>query len=212
MTFTVTRAWPHVPLVVHLHGTDLKMIEAIDERGALAAAIGETFETMATTTPAHLDAIDGLDADQMEMLKTTRWASWRYGEFWAAHLREQARRADHVITVSELNRTAAISELGLDPQRVTAIPNGVDIEHFRPRAGARTARRAMFRRVLVDDPQGWTESGPPGTLRYSDADLDRLLGPDNDAAVAATHVSWAAALKRRRADRLTRWAPRLKAL
>ena len=179
----VQEQWPHVPLVVHLHGTELKMIEAIDERAALAAAMGETLATMATASSARLDVTNGLDADQIEMLQTTRWPSWRHGEVWAAHLRRQARRADHVITVSALNRTAAISALGLDPQRVTAIPNGVDIEHFRPRAGARTARRAMFRRVLVDDPQGWTESGPPGTLRYTDADLDRLLGPDNDAAV-----------------------------
>ena len=179
----VRQVWPHLPLVVHLHGTDLKMIEAIDERVALAAAIGETLETMATTTPVHLDAIDDLDAEQMEMLKTTRWASWRYGEFWAAHLREQARRADHAITVSELNRTAAISELGLDAHRVTAIANGVDIEHFRPRPDARAARRATFQRVLVDDPHGWSEFSPPGTLRYTAADLDRLLGPEGDATV-----------------------------
>ena len=36
---------------------------------------------------------------------------------------------------------------------------------------------------LVDDPHGWTETGPPGTLAYTEADLDRLLGVDDDATV-----------------------------
>ena len=179
----VHRDWPHVPLVVHLHGTELKMIEAIEQRTALAATLGETLATMVTTSAEHLGAPHGLDAAQVEMLETTRWPSWRHGEFWAAHLRQQAQLADHVITVSPQNRTSAISTLGIDPERVTAIANGVDIERFRPRPGARSARRATFRRALVEDPHGWTESGPPGTLRYTEADLDRLLGADNDTTV-----------------------------
>ena len=39
------RGWPEVPLVVHLHGTGPKMIAAIEERVALAAALGETLAT-----------------------------------------------------------------------------------------------------------------------------------------------------------------------
>jgi glycosyltransferase involved in cell wall biosynthesis len=35
----------------------------------------------------------------------------------------------------------------------------------------------------VDDAQGWTEGGPPGTLRYREEDLDRLLGPDGSRPV-----------------------------
>ena len=80
-------------------------------------------------------------------------------------LREQAQLADHIITVSPLNRDTAISMLGVDPEHVTAIPNGVDIERFRPRPRTPGARRAVFRRALVDDPQGWTETGPPGSWR-----------------------------------------------
>ncbi len=179
----VHRDWPGVPLVVHLHGTELKMIEAIEQRTALAATLGETLETMVTNAAGHADAPNGLDAAQTEMLETTRWPSWRHGEFWAARLRQQAQLADHVITVSSQNRTSAIATFGLDPERVTAIANGVDIERFRPRADARRDRRATFRHALVEDPQGWTESGPPGALRYTEADLDRLLGADDDATV-----------------------------
>lgn len=43
----------------------------------------------------------------------------------------EARRADHVIAVSEATRADAIETLGLDPDRITAIPHGLDPE-FRP--------------------------------------------------------------------------------
>jgi glycosyltransferase involved in cell wall biosynthesis len=180
------RWWPQVPLVVHLHGTELKLIEAIEERVALAAALGETLATMPAATDKIAAAIaeaPGLDAAQVEMLRTTRWGSWRHGEFWAAWFRRGALLADHLITVSPQNRDAAISTLGIEPNHVTALPNGVDIERFRPQPRTPGSRRATFRRALVEDPRGWTESGPPGTLAYTEADLDRLLGVDDAATV-----------------------------
>jgi len=180
------RFWPHVPLVVHLHGTELRMIEAIAARVELAATLGETLASMPAAAEVTGAARD-LDAAQVEMLRTTRWDAWRHGEFWAARLKQQAQLADHLITVSPQNRETAISVLGIDPDHVTALPNGVDIERFRPRPHTPGARRATFRRALVDDPQGWTESGPPGTLAYTEADLDRLLGVD-DASVVLLFV------------------------
>lgn len=177
--------WPQVPLVVHLHGTELKLIEAIATRVRVAAALGETLATMPAAMETPRRTTNDLDADDRETLATTRWGSWRHGEFWAGHLRHQAHLADHIITVSNLNRTAAISMLGIEPDGVTAIPNAVDTQRFRPQARTPGARRAIFRRVLVDDPRGWTESGPPGTITYREEDLDRLLGPDDTATVLA---------------------------
>ena len=181
----VRRCWPHVPLVVHLHGTELKLIEAIRERVDLASTLGETLATMpeAVVERTTADAERRLDMQQREMLRTTRWGAWRHGQFWAEYLTQHARLADHLITVSPQNRDAAISVLGIAPEDVTALPNGVDIERFRPRPRTPGARRAIFRRALVEDPQGWTESGGPGALAYTDGDLDRLLGVDDDATV-----------------------------
>ncbi len=179
------RWWPEVPLIVHLHGTELKLIEAIAARVVLAQVLGETLATM----PAAVAAMEGstaghdLDAAQSEMLRTTRWESWRHGQFWSDHLKRQAGLADHLITVSPQNRATVLATLEVDPGRVTAISNGVDIERFRPRRHTAQTRRATFRRALVEDPQGWTEDGPPGTLAYTESDLDRLLGPDGDATV-----------------------------
>ncbi len=176
------KCWPHVPLVVHLHGTELKLLKAIRARVALAATLRETLATMPAAAKAA-DSARGLNATQVEMLRTTRWGSWRHGEFWAARLKQQAQLADHVIAVSPEDRDSAISMLGIEPDHVTALPNGVDIERFRPRPRSPGTRRATFRRVLVEDPRGWTESSPPGTLAYTEADLDRLLGPDDTATV-----------------------------
>lgn len=177
------RDWPEVPLVVHLHGTELKMIAAIKERVALAAALGGTLATMAAAGAVHHDTPRGLNGAQIEMLQTTRWPSWRHGEFWAARMEHQALLADHIITVSPQNRDTALSTLGLDPDRVSSIPNGVDIERFQPRPRTLGSRRSVFRRALVEDPHGWSESGPPGSVRYTEADLDRLLGADASATV-----------------------------
>ena len=177
------RRWPDVPLVVHLHGTEMKLIAGIDDRVALAAALGETLATMPAAIPTLIDPGLRLDQAQLDLLESTRWGSWVHGEFWAARLRRQALLADHLITVSDLNRASAVSLLGVDPDTVTSIPNGVDTDRFHPTRREPGARRAVFRRALVDDPQGWTELGPPGTLTYDEADLDRLLGPRDDATV-----------------------------
>ena len=181
--YAAQQHWPEIPKVVHLHGTELKLIDSIESRAALAAALGETLATMPEADVSGMSRDRDLDEAQTELLRTTRWPAWRHGEFWAAHLKQQAHLADHLITVSPQNRDAAISVLGIEPEHVSALPNGVDIERFHPRPRVAGARRDAFRRFLVDDPHGWTETGGPGTLRYSESDLDRLLGPADDATV-----------------------------
>ena len=81
------------------------------------------------------------------------------------------------------DRATAVEVLGVDAERVSAVPNGVDATTFRPRPITRSERRALFRRWLVEDPQGWDETAVPGTVAYRDDDLERLLGPDGDAIV-----------------------------
>ncbi|CAN5466046.1 hypothetical protein BH18ACT1_BH18ACT1_00760 [soil metagenome] len=177
----VRRRWPEVPVVAHLHGTEIKLCEAIEERAAVAVALGTTLEEM----PGVLDRIDigPLDERQRVVLAATRWDQWRHGAFWRARLREQAAAADHLVVVSPSDRGSATSVLGVEAERVTDVPNGVDVERFRPRRFAPGERRACFRRWLVEDPQGWDEGGAPGSVRYREADLDRLLGPDDSAPV-----------------------------
>ncbi|MEJ7845266.1 MAG: glycosyltransferase family 4 protein [Acidimicrobiales bacterium] len=175
--------WPHVPVVTHLHGTEIKLMESIEERMAIARALGTSLARMPEAESESPLPIESLDDQQVQLFRTTRWAQWRHGEFWLAQMRRQAREADHLITVSPPDRATAVPLLRLDADRVTDVPNGVDTEHFRPQRFAAVERRAQFRRWLVEDPQGWDEGGPPGSVRYREGDLDRLLGASGDAAV-----------------------------
>lgn len=179
----VARRWPHVPLVAHLHGTEIKLIEAIEVRAAVAGALGLTLAAMPDAVDhAALDT-GALDEHQLDLLRSTRWSQWRHGEFWLGRLRSRAAAADHLVAVSPSDRDSAISVLGVAPERVTAVPNGVDTDRFRPRHFDPGARRDCFRRWLVEDPQGWDTSGVIGSVSYREADLDRLLGRDGDTTV-----------------------------
>ncbi|CAN5571621.1 hypothetical protein BH20ACT2_BH20ACT2_03490 [soil metagenome] len=179
----VQQRWPGVAVLAHLHGTDLKFIETVEERVELAAALGTTLAAMPEVV-AGLDGAPGhLDDRQAALLLGTRWPEWRYGEFWTAELRRQAAAADHLIVVSPPDRTTAIDLLRLAPERVSAVPNGVDNERFRRRDLSTDERRSCFRRWLVQDPQGWDEQGAPGAVAYTEDDLDRLAPIDGDATV-----------------------------
>lgn len=179
----VAQRWAHVPVVVHLHGTELKFLEAVDERVDVARALGHSLATMGWAAAEHRFDVGPLDDRQREILATTRWAEWRHGEHWRARLTNQAQSADHLITVSPPDRITALSLFGVEPSRITAIPNGVETDRFAPRHVDAATRRARFRRWLVEDPQGWDTSNRPGSVAYTEADLDRLLGPDGDHAV-----------------------------
>ena len=175
--------WPHVPLVAHLHGTEIKFLEAIEARRALAATLGTTLVGMPEAVAGGSVATGGLDEAALDLLTTTRWDQWRHGEHWAAHLRRQAAAADHLVVVSPPDRATATTLLGVPAASVTDVPNGVETDRFHPRPAPPEARRASFRRWLVEDPQGWDASGVPGSVRYREHDLDHLLGPDGETTV-----------------------------
>jgi glycosyltransferase involved in cell wall biosynthesis len=131
--------WPATPVVTHLHGTELLMMEAIRRsRGAADAVLP---------------------------------SSWAYADYWLQRLRTTARRSSHIVALSADHAERAIEMLGVSADGVSVIPNGVDVERFRPQQLSGPERLALLRRWLVEDPQGWDSSGRPGSIRYSDADL-----------------------------------------
>lgn len=121
----VLRRWPDRPLLGHLHGTELKMLDAI-ERGA----------------------------------------AWSYGEFWRDTLRRWAHACGRLVVISPHDRDEAVRLLGVEPDRVEWIPNGVDTDHFDVEVLDAEQRLALWCRWLVDDARGWREGGDPGGLRY----------------------------------------------
>jgi glycosyltransferase involved in cell wall biosynthesis len=124
------------PTVVHLHGTEMKMLAEIRRNGA---------------------------------------DRWKHAAEWDQRLVQAAHRADRLIVISPTDRELAADLLGVDPSLVEVVPNGVDVDRFAPRDLARSERLAQWRRWLVDEPLGWDESGVPGTIGYSDIDIDRFF-------------------------------------
>ena len=75
-------------------------------------------------------------------LRHPEWYSPAYAAWQRRILPALARRALHVVTVSEFSRGELIGLVGLDPDRITVIPGGVDAA-FTPQADAQAARAAL---------------------------------------------------------------------
>jgi len=130
---------PGRPVVAHLHGTEMLMLEAI-ERGA----------------PPE----------------------WTHAAAWAGRLRAWAAAAAHLVVASPRDRERASALFPREPSSVAVVPHGVDTAVFERRHLSPQQRLARFRTWLVEDPRGWDESGVPGSVRYTEADLAPLADPD----------------------------------
>jgi glycosyltransferase involved in cell wall biosynthesis len=135
--------WSDVPVVTHLHGTELLMLEQIEQ---FSAANREGSPTVLPT-------------------------SWMYAGYWADRLRTTAQRSSRILGVSTDHAARAVRILGVPEDGVTVVPNGVDTELFRRLELSTSDRLALLRHWLVDEPLGWDESGRPGSVRYSLTDL-----------------------------------------
>jgi len=127
------RAFPGTPVVGHVHGTELLMLERI-----------------AAGPPA----------------------GWAHAEAWRKRICGWAAACERVVVGSPTGLDRAAAVLDLDPDRFLCIPNGFD-PSFAP---AQIDRRAQWRRLLVEQPQGWRPGSPPGSVAYGEADLTALEG------------------------------------
>lgn len=128
---------PQTPLVTHLHGTEVKMIQRAER-----------------------------EPDR-----------WPYSSHWLDAMRAWAQASDRVISISPHDLALAADLLGVEPQRTAWIPNGVDLARFGRTELTAQERLARWREWLVEEPQGWSEGGEPGSVRYSE-DLLARFGDD----------------------------------
>src|SRR3954469_12395327 len=126
------RVAPGVPVVGHLHGTELLMLERI-----------------AAGAPP----------------------SWAHAGRWAERMGAWARACERIVLLSETQVERAEQLLGVDADRCTVVSNGYDPTLFEP-AEEKVDRRALWRRVLVEEPRGWRPGGEEGSVAYRDEDLD----------------------------------------
>ncbi len=138
MNEAAARSFPDIPVIGHLHGTEVLMLKAIDEGPP---------------------------------------SGWKHAAAWADRLRGWAQRCERLLVLSPDAVKRVPDLLGVDPSRVVWAPNGFEPDSFDRRPLAGPDRRALWRRWLVEEPLGWDESGKPGSVRYSEDDLDALDGP-----------------------------------
>jgi glycosyltransferase involved in cell wall biosynthesis len=104
---------------------------------------------------------------------------WAHAGRWAERMRRWAAGCERLLVLSPdaVRRVPAL--LDVDPARVVWAPNGFDPEGFERRPVTGEARLEHWRRWLVEEPRGWDESGQPGSVAYSEADLEpfRSGGP-----------------------------------
>ncbi|MFE1792109.1 glycosyltransferase family 4 protein [Streptomyces sp. NPDC059525] len=174
----------HRPVVTTLHGTELKFLNSAlrrlqlaDALGLSIAALGEQYRTEPRATLRRItQTANAPGFDEAETLLTDRWHMWTHARHWVDRLRAYAATSDRIVVISEQDRALAQSLVHIPDSRIDLVPNGVDTDLFTPPAAFDdTDRYKILHRWLVDDPQGWLPGQAPGTIRYTTADVRRLL-------------------------------------
>jgi glycosyltransferase involved in cell wall biosynthesis len=168
LTAAARLRWPAAPVLVSLHGTELKWLSR--QQPGSADAAGPHGVAGASGAQGVADAPGQRGADPV-----------RHVEAWAEHMRRWARIARYLTVPSEADRGTAASVLGIDPGRIVVLGSGVATDRFKPRPLRGRRRLAQWRRWLVDDPRGWDESCRPGSVRYTEADLAEFVEPKTGA-------------------------------
>ena len=120
----------------------------------------------------HAAIITHLHGTEIKIIQTIRdTPGLKYGVQWIDDMKSSAARSRRILTISPHDRELAIDLLEIPPDRVTTIPNGVDVEIFRPRQLSDDERLSNWKQWLVTDPQGWKPGHNPGSIKYSDDDL-----------------------------------------
>src|SRR5947209_12321727 len=133
-------------------------------------------EAAARTAPQVpiVTQLHGTELLMLEQIAGPDPPGWTYAERWAQRLRCWAQNAERLI-VAPAGVERAVSLLEVPRNRVVGVPNGVDVDHFKPRA---IDREAFWRRVLIEQPHGWLPGSPPGGVRYRETDITALArGP-----------------------------------
>ncbi|MFH8586471.1 glycosyltransferase family 4 protein [Streptomyces celluloflavus] len=176
-------AYPGIPRVTTLHGTELKLIDAMDQRINLAQRTGTSLADLArllhsdnphrATEALRLAKTAGLDDTDTDQLTATAWQKWTHSPYWLTRLRQATAHAGQLVTVSDQDQHLATRLLHLN-NAPPVIPNGVDTHTFRPQQLDPAQRLEHLRHWLVTDPRGWGPDQAPGSIRYTETDLQRL--------------------------------------
>ena len=95
---------------------------------------------------------------------------------------------NHFAAISPDVCERAIARLAIDEKHITTIPNGVDTSLFQPLDWSPYEKWSFLRKILVEEPQGWDESGVPGSVQYDQADIEKLKDESDNLKPLAIFV------------------------
>ena len=101
---------------------------------------------------------------------------WPHADAWVERMRRWAARSRRLFVLSPDAGKRAPALLGIEPERTVWAPNGFDPVAFDRRPLTRAERIALWHEWLVEDPRGWAPNGEPGSVAYTEDDLEALRG------------------------------------
>ena len=147
------------PQLIHLHHLNYMH---------LAAA--EVFQNVARASQLHGTEIKMLE--NLALMNEQAREHAQLQDLWRGIFTRAARSVNHFFAISPDVRQRGMAEFGIEERDITFISNGVDISLFKPQDWEEDRKMAFLRQVLVEEPQGWDESGVPGSVRYAEDDLE----------------------------------------
>jgi glycosyltransferase involved in cell wall biosynthesis len=131
--------------------------------------INEAAERLAPGIPV-VGQLHGTELLLLERIESGAPARWRFAERWAERMRAWAKScASLVVAPGGSGRAASL--LRLDHSRFVEVPNGIDVDLFRP---LDVDRAEHWRRHLVHEPRGWGPGAGIGSVSYRGSELDSL--------------------------------------
>jgi glycosyltransferase involved in cell wall biosynthesis len=98
-----------------------------------------------------------------------------YVSLWDRELRRAAATMSRFVAISPDNVARAKRLLGLGDDKVSFVPNGVDVDLFKPRRWSIRQKMSLLEDLLVASPRGWDESGVAGSVRYERSSLEAFV-------------------------------------
>ena len=126
----------------------------------------------------RLPKLAHLHGTELKMLQEMSHLTVRdHGEIrlWDEALRKAAAGMQHFVLISPDNVERSKQVLALEADKLSVIPNGVDLELFRPRNLARQRKMSLLEKLLVKSPRGWDETGVVGSIQYARSHLETFL-------------------------------------
>jgi glycosyltransferase involved in cell wall biosynthesis len=120
--------------------------------------------------------LHGTELMMLEQIDAGPPAHWIHADAWARRMRRWAQECTRIVVQTPRNIDRAVALLGVDRRTCVVVANGFDPAVFRPRTLDRTA---VWRRALVEQPQGWRPGAAPGSVGYEPEQVAVL----RDAAV-----------------------------